>query len=369
VERVVIVGAGPAGLAIAAALRRRGVDPLIVERGSSVATSWRGRHDRLRLNTHRVFSHQPGRRIPRRLGPFPRCPDYVDYLESCAFGMRIRFDTDVVRVERTDHGWRFVTDDGAIEASQAIIATGPDLVPAQSTWPGADTFTGTLVHAGAFVRLDEAIGRDVLVVGPGNSGVDLLNHLVRLDTGRLWLSARSGQNIVPARLAGVPLHPVAVLGRRLPAPVQDATLRMIQRVAFGDLSRFGYPRSELGAISRVRLDDVAPAIDDGFVGALKAGRVLMTPAIARLAESDVHFVDGTVCQPEIIICATGYRPGLEPLVGDLVELDRLGRPPFTGPAGSPAHPGLWFFGLNRSPYGNMHIRRGEARRLAKQLSA
>jgi hypothetical protein len=369
VERVVVVGAGPAGLAISAELRRRGVDPLILERGPSVATSWRGRHDQLRLNTHRVFSHQPRRRIPRSLGPFPGRDDYVAYLESYASGMRVEFDTEVTRVDRGGQGWLLGTEAGTIDAENVIIATGPDLEPVMPTWPGVDTFPGRLVHAGEFRRLDDARGKDIIVVAPGNSGVDLLNHLVRMDTGQLWLSARAGQNIVPARMAGIPLHPIAVFSRRLPVGVQDATLRAVQRLAFGDLTRYGYPRSALGAISRVRRDDVAPAIDDGFVAALKAGRVTMKPAIDHFAGSDVHFVDATVCQPDIVICATGYRPGLEPLVAHLVELDRLGMPPFRGVTPSPSHPGLWFFGLNRSPYGNMHIRRREARLLARRLTS
>jgi cation diffusion facilitator CzcD-associated flavoprotein CzcO len=70
-ERVVVVGAGPAGLAAAWAIRRAGADPLIVEKAAAVAASWRVRHDQLRLNTHRMFSHQPGMRIPHRYGPFP----------------------------------------------------------------------------------------------------------------------------------------------------------------------------------------------------------------------------------------------------------------------------------------------------------
>jgi cation diffusion facilitator CzcD-associated flavoprotein CzcO len=95
-ERVVVVGAGPAGLAVAWAIRRAGADPLIVEK----AASWRARHDQLRLNTHRMFSHQPGLRIPRRYGPFPARDDYVAYLEQYAAGMRVKFGTAVGRIDR-----------------------------------------------------------------------------------------------------------------------------------------------------------------------------------------------------------------------------------------------------------------------------
>src|SRR5215472_3628073 len=104
-EQVVIVGAGPAGLAAAWAIRRAGVDPLVVERSDAVAARWRGRHDHLHLNTHRWFSHQPGARMPRGYGPFPARDDYVAYLEGYATGMRIRFNTEVGRIEPADGGW------------------------------------------------------------------------------------------------------------------------------------------------------------------------------------------------------------------------------------------------------------------------
>ena len=145
--------------------------------------------------------------------------------------------------------------------------------------------------------------------------MDLLNHLVRSDAARLWLSARSGMNIAPLRLAGIPMHPVAVAGRRLPRRAQDASLRAVQRLAFGDLGRYGYPRSDLGAFTRLRADGVTVAVDDGFVRALKSGRVTMKPGVARVEGRDVCFADGSACVPDVIICATGYRPRLGPWSG------------------------------------------------------
>ena len=230
------------------------------------------------------------------------------------------------------------------------------------------SFPGTLIHAGQFRSTEEMAGRDVLVVGPGNSGVDLLNHLAGSDAARLWLSARSGMNISPLRLAGIPLHPVSIAGRRLPRRAQDANVRAIQRLAFGDLSRYGYPRSDLGAFTRITADGVTVAVDDGFVRALKTGRVMMKPAVDRVEGRKVCFADGSACAPDVVICATGYRPALGPLVGHLVALDESGMPPFTGPASSPRHPGLWFFGLDRSIYGNMHVHRRQARQLAGMIA-
>jgi putative flavoprotein involved in K+ transport len=97
-----------------------------------------------------------------------------------------------------------------------VVATGPDTEPVMPAWPGMAGFPGTIMHAGQFRSAGEMAGREVLVVGPGNSGVDLLKHLARSDAARLWLSARSGMSITPLRLAGIPMHPVSLAGRRLP---------------------------------------------------------------------------------------------------------------------------------------------------------
>jgi putative flavoprotein involved in K+ transport len=367
-ERVIVIGAGPAGLAAAWAIGRAGVDPLVVERAGAVAASWRGRHDQLRLNTHRMLSHQPGARIPRRYGPFPARDDYVAYLERYAAGIRIRFGTAVRRIDRAGPGWQLDLGGDSISTGQVVVATGPDAEPVMPAWPGMAGFPGLLIHAGQFRTTAQMASRDVLVVGPGNSGVDLLNHLVRSDAGALWLSARSGMNIAPLRLAGIPMHPVAVAGRRLPLRAQDDSLRAVQRLAFGDLTRYGYPRSGLGAFTRLAADGVTVAVDDGFARALKAGRVTMKPGVHHVEGPTVYFADGSACAPDVVICATGYRPALAPLAGHLVALDEHGMPPFTGPASSPHHPGLWFFGLDRSIYGNMHIHRRQARQLAQIIA-
>jgi len=364
----VIVGAGPAGLAASWEIRLAGLDPLVVDQADSVAASWQERHDHLRLNTHRVFSHQPGVRIPRRCGPFPGRDDYVAYLQNYAAGMRLLLGTRVDRVDRADGGWELRLDGGSIGAAHVVIATGPDAEPVMPSWPGMAGYPGTVIHAGQFRNVAEVAGLDVLVVGPGNSGADLLGHLARSDAGKLWLSARSGMNITPLRLGGVPLHPVSVLGRYLPLRWQDTNARAVQRLTFGDLTRFGYPRPALGAFTRAAADGVTVAVDDGFVRALKAGRVTMKPAIDRFDGPQVCFTDGTSCAPDAVICATGYRPGLEQVAGHLVTLDTHGTPPFTGACSSPLHPGLWFFGLDRSIYGNMHVRRRQARQLARAIT-
>jgi putative flavoprotein involved in K+ transport len=367
-ERIVVVGAGPAGLAAAWVIRRAGADPLVLERADSVAASWRTRHDHLRLNTHRLLSHQPGRRIPRRYGAYVARDDYVAYLEQYAAGMRIRFRADVGRIDQDPAGWLLELSEGTIATAHVVIATGPDAEPVLPHWRGADGFQGTVLHAGQFRNVAHVAGRSVLVVGAGNSGTDLLNHLGPSGASRLWLSARSAMNIAPMRLAGIPLHPVSAATRRLPLRIQDANLRAVARLAFGNLSQYGYPRPAVGAFSRAAADSVSVALDDGFVAALKAGRIELKPSVDRFDGTRVIFADGTACEPDVVICATGYRPGLERLAGHLVSLDALGMPPGAGRRPAPARPGLWFFGVDRSIYGNMNIHRAQARQLARLVT-
>ncbi len=100
---VIIIGAGPAGLVAAYELKRRGIQALLIEKASEVASSWRNRHDQLRLNTHSIFSGQPGWPIPRRYGAFPTRDQYVDYLCDYAshLGLPIYFGVRAFRIDRT----------------------------------------------------------------------------------------------------------------------------------------------------------------------------------------------------------------------------------------------------------------------------
>src|SRR5919112_2481839 len=143
-EPVLVVGAGPAGLAVAASLRKRGIEPLVVDRGSAVGDSWRNRYDRLHLHTPRVQSALPGMRIPRSAGRWVARDDMVRYLADYAahHGIEPRFGTTVQRLERDDDEWIAETDDGKLRAHQVVLASGFKSEPVLPAWPGADTFPG-----------------------------------------------------------------------------------------------------------------------------------------------------------------------------------------------------------------------------------
>ena len=150
----IVAGAGPAGLATAAVLKRRGFDVLVIERGPGVAMRWRDRYQGLRLNTMRVFSTLPGYRFGRRYGRYPRREDFVDYLERYAahHGLDVRFGTDLHRVERAEEGggWRLHTSEAPLVARYAVVATGYNALPSMPDLPGRDGFAGELIHASEF---------------------------------------------------------------------------------------------------------------------------------------------------------------------------------------------------------------------------
>jgi cation diffusion facilitator CzcD-associated flavoprotein CzcO len=367
---VVIIGAGVSGLALAWRLERLGIRPLVLDGAARIAETWRRRHEQLRLNTHRHFSQLPGRHPLRDAGVFASRDAVVRYLETYAGGLRcpIRFGISVSRIDRQGHGWRLRTTDGDVLARHVVVATGRERVPVVPRWPGVESFTGRVIHAADFGDVHAYRDRSILVVGGGNSGVDVLNHLVRIKTRELWLSVRTGTSIVPTRFLGIPVQRLSGIMNWLPTRLVDRSLNMTERLAFGDLRRFGLPHRSAGAATRLENEGVAPAIDNGFVEALKNGQVIALPAVARLERDKVVLADLREVRPDIVIAATGYSPGLEGMVGHLDVLDEKGIPRMNGTVAEPNLFGLWFLGMKPRLYGNFHAAVRDSRTLSKRIA-
>jgi len=365
---VVIIGAGSAGLAAAAALQRRGIDAIILEQGPEIAMSWRSRHDRLRLNTTRRTSGLRQLRIPRGAGRWVSRDAYIAYLERVASRQRIqiRFDTTVHRIDRADDGWHIATNTGTLPASDVVVATGLDRVGWIPDWIGRSGFAMPIVHVADLQHADDLRGQHVLLVGAGNSGVDIAAHLIDAGVASLWLSVRTPPNIVPAEIHRVPLQAVALMARPLPERVRDGIARFASRYAFGDLRRFGLPTPADGPYRRLRTTGVTIAVDQRFVAGLKAGRVRPVAEIRRLDGTDVVLSDGTRVQPDTLLAATGYRTGLETMVGHLGIVDERGLPQVAGPRTSPM-PGLHFIGFHPAIEGNLRQHPIEAQRIAREI--
>jgi putative flavoprotein involved in K+ transport len=364
----VVVGGGPAGLAAAAALGRVGLPALVLEQADAVGAAWRGRYDRLRLNTSRLTSRLPGVGYPRGTGLFPSREEFLAYLERYVQrqGLDLRLGTRVEGLDRADGRWRLQTSAGDLLAEQVIVATGYAHQPFIPAWPGQDVFTGRLLHAADYRNPQPFQGRDVLVVGPGCSGMEIAYDLAEGDAERVRLSVQTPPNIVLRSLGGLPGDPMAVAMLKLPPRVADSQLRMLRRLVLGDLSAYGLGRPPEGAFTRLRRLGLAPTVvDKQVIQAIKDQRIQIVAGVQALDETGVQLADGAWIQPEVVIAATGYRCGLESLVGHLGVLDQRGTPRAVG--GHEAAPGLRFIGFVPMP-GQLRYMGVEAKRAAHAIA-
>jgi putative flavoprotein involved in K+ transport len=355
-------------------LRRRGVDVVVIDRADAVGASWRGHYDRLHLHTVRWLSNLPGMRFSRSHGRWVHRDGVVDYLERYAqhHALDLMLNTDVQGLARDvdgdGEGWVLETSGGVVEARSVVVATGYNNTPFIPDYPGRESFKGSLLHASRYRNAEPYRDRDVLVVGSGNTGAEIAVDLVEGGARRVRLAVRTPPNIVRRQVGGTPNQVLAVGLRRLPPRFVDAVVRVAQRVTIGDLSRFGLPPPERGVYTRVIEDDVIPIIDVGLIALVKSGKVEIVGALLGFDGDDVVLSGHERVQPEVVIIATGYRRGLEPLVGPLGVIDSRGKPVVHGARTHPSAPGLYFTGYT-NPISGMFRELGiDARRIAREVA-
>jgi cation diffusion facilitator CzcD-associated flavoprotein CzcO len=160
---------------------------LLLERTDGVGARWRSRYEGLHLNTMRQLSTLPGYRMPRRYGRYPRREDFIAYLEDYAarLGLAPRFQTELKRVDRAgeDGLWKLETSNGPLLARYVVVATGYDAIPRLPEWAQGNGFRGELIHAAEYHSPSPYEGRQVLIVGAGNTGIDIAGFLIEAGAG------------------------------------------------------------------------------------------------------------------------------------------------------------------------------------------
>ena len=326
---VLIIGAGLAGLSAAVRLAELGVPAEILESGEAVATSWRGRYDRLRMNTCRWNIMLWFGRFPKGTPAFPTRDQFVRYMESyvAKHDLQMSFGVKVDRIDRVDDGWRLATSAGERTAREVIIATGMERSPKLPDWPGRDRFPGRLLHSSEYSNPSEFRDKDVLVVGAGCSGMDIAGDLIAGGAKRVRLAVRTPPHIVMRTSAWGPndLHE-AVL-QRMPVRIADSIDKFIRLRTVGDLAPWGLTLPEEGTYTVLLREDLQPTIiDPDVVEGIKDGRIEIVAGVSSVDADGVQLSDGTAFCPDAIIAATGFRTGLDPLVGHLGVLDDQGVP-------------------------------------------
>ncbi|MFF9351002.1 flavin-containing monooxygenase [Streptomyces sp. NPDC014734] len=369
---VYVIGGGPGGLAAAAALREQGVRAVVLEKSGQVGASWRRHYDRLHLHTTRRRSALPGLAMPRRFGRWVARDDVVRYLEKYAEHHELEVVTgvEVSRVDRAPDGsgWRLAATGGRMLTGRAVVvATGFNHTPHVPDWPGRDAFTGDLVHAADYRDPTPYTGRDVLVVGIGNTGAEIAADLVEGGASRVRIAVRTVPHIVRRSTAGWPAQATGILVRRLPVWLVDRAGRLMSRLAVPDLTAHGLPRPDTGLYSRVR-EGAIPVQDVGLIDAVRAGHVVPVAAVESFDGDTVVLADGERITPDAVIAATGYRRSLEGLVGHLGVLDARGRPVVHGRRTPKQAPGLYFTGFTNPISGMLRELALDAGKIAKRLA-
>ncbi|CAL4891994.1 unnamed protein product [Urochloa decumbens] len=320
----VIVGAGPSGLATAACLKARGVPSLVLEKDPCVASSWRHRtYERLRLHLPRCFCELPMAPFPAGTPAYPTRDQFVAYLDGYAraFGIEPRLGARV-RAAAYDAGigfWRVVAvvvnEDGGVAAETEfvsrwlVVATGENAEPA---WPegveGMEGYRGLVMHTSSYKKGDEFRGKNVLVVGCGNSGMEVSLDLCN-NGARASMVVRDKLHVLPREILGISTFGLSMfLLRWLPIKRVDSLLLFFSRLILGDTEKYGLPRPKMGPLQIKSSTGKTPVLDIGALRKIKSGEIQVVPAINRFTGSNgVEFIDGHREDFDAVIFATGYK--------------------------------------------------------------
>jgi|SRR5580658_2715366 cation diffusion facilitator CzcD-associated flavoprotein CzcO len=364
----VVIGAGPAGLASAVCLGRRGIKAVIFEKSGTVGAVWRRHYDRLHLHSDRWHSALPGLPMPATCDRYPSRDQVIEYFDSYAerFDLKPVFNACVEEIQRDGADWRVRIGATLWRARNVVVASGWADYPYSPTWPGIGTFGGRVLHSSVYRNPQPFRGQRVLVIGFGNSGGEIALDLAEAGID-VTLSVRGPVNIVPRDLLGVPILTWAIAQSWLPARLVDALNAPILRLAVGSIEKLGLTRAAKGPLQGIEEEDRVPFLDVGTLAQIRAGRIAVRGPIAKLAPNTVVFSRSAPEPFDAIILATGFRPDLRALLPNCKGvLSEAGKPLVSGRP--TAQPGLYFCGALTSPTGQLREIGFEAVRIAQLAS-
>ncbi len=350
--RTAIIGAGSSGIAAAKALHEHGLPFDCFEASDRVGGNWvfgnrngmSAAYRDLHINTSRDRMQYSDFPMPRSYPDFPHHAQIAAYFDSYVdhFGFRdsIRFETVVEQARlQPDGGWVLTEAGGATHRyDMLVVANGHhwDKRWPEPAFPGADEFGGIQMHAHDYRDNEFLRGKDVVVLGMGNSAMD-----IAVESGYVarttQLAARRGAWIIPKYLFGKPLDQLATTPLA-PFWLSSRVAELIVRLHTGRPERYGLPRPDH------RLGAAHPTISGRILDSIIHGAIVPRPNIDRLGPDWVRFTDGTQVHADVVIYCTGYRisfpffePGFLGAPDNRIELYRR--------VFAPGNPTLAFVGL------------------------
>ncbi|MDP5172235.1 MAG: NAD(P)/FAD-dependent oxidoreductase [Bacteroidia bacterium] len=311
-----IIGAGPAGLAMAGRLRKANLPFEIIEQSGELATSWKHHYDRVHLHTVKQFSHLPFLPFPKEYPRYVPRKLFVAYLEDYArhFDIKPTLNQQAQHIGREGHSWRVATKEGEIwKADRVILCTGVNHKPFIPPLAGSEGFRGSIIHSKFYQNPAPYQGKKVLVVGMGNTGAEVALDLCEQGV-EVALSVRGPVNIIMRDTLGRPVQLTSMLLSKLPTPLGDAIGRFLGKLTVGDLSPYGLHRPDMAPSRQLRTLGKTPVIDVGTISRIKKGEIMVFSGIEKISENEVVFTDGKTAHFDAIILATGYAPQLTGLV-------------------------------------------------------
>jgi dimethylaniline monooxygenase (N-oxide forming) len=314
-KRVCIIGAGPSGIAAAKVLKENNISFDCFEKGSKIGGVWRFNNDNglsaayksLHINTNRMVMAYSDFPMPESFPMFPHHSQIIryfeDYVAHFKFGSQITFNTSVEKIEPSEGGYLVTLHTGEKrQYEKIIVANGHHWNPRFPEPPFEGTFSGVSIHAHQYKDVAQVNNKDVMIVGIGNSAVDIACEAARTHTGKVVISSRSGAYIVPNWIWSLPFDNLAnPLTARLPLWIQRLLLRLTLWLAHGNQEDFGVPRPNRPLLSE------HPTISQDLLNLSGRGLLNFKPNIKRFENKTVHFEDGTSQDFDMIIYATGYK--------------------------------------------------------------
>ncbi len=313
--KTAIIGAGSSGIAAAKALRDRGIDFTCFEASNRVGGNWvfgnannmSSAYEGLHINTSRERMEYADYPMPKSIPDFPHHTHIARYFDDYTdhFDLRdsIRFETSVTHARpREGGGWTLTLDDESTEDFDALLVANGHHWNAR--WPepaftGHDVFKGVQMHAHEYTSDDQLRDRDVVVLGMGNSAMDIAvesSYVAATTT----LAARRGAWIIPKYLFGRPMDQLPG-NPRLPFRIQRAIYKRIVLTYTGSMERYGLPKPDHDFL------EAHPTVSGRILDRLAHGAIVPKPNIARLHETEVEFTDGSRVTADTIVYCTGYK--------------------------------------------------------------
>ncbi len=351
----IIIGAGPAGLATAARLRKFGLNFEVLEQSDKVANAWHNHYDRLCLHTVKQFSNLPYVPFPKEFPLYVPRLELVQYLEDYAkqFDIKPYFNHKVTAVNKADNGkWLVETaNEASFLADNVVIATGTNHTPNVPTWQGQEQYQGEIMHTRFYKNPKPYLGKKVLVIGMGNTGAEIALDLSEHDVD-VAISIRNPICITPRDVNGRPAQVTAKQLQKLPKWLAQWIAKQVRNVVIGDLTKYGVPISKMDPVEQLLTTGKTPVVDLGTAKHIKEGRIKIFGEIAHFNPTDIQFKDGKQQDFDVVLLATGYHAEVDKIVEKMDNsLDKYNLP--KEKVGTAYHEGLYFVGYDNYKLGGL----------------